>query len=1417
MLLWQGNLMSQVTPNEGEVQCLLAGSGATFTDFGGLGGDNAVEGAPGNYLNCDCVTTTTICTPDGSALTAEITSFGIFSPFDWLVILDIDNPANVAFPATITDDPMNAALQLFNNADGIGDGNSEAYGPGAEVNQGIFAALTNTTFTATNPSGCLTFVFRASGVVDDSGWDITTTAASGVGHPGDNLPCGTNVDCFPPGNVAISNILGSSADVTWDAAMDATSYTLEYGLVGFTPGTGTTITTSDLSVALTGLEQLTNYSVYIQADCGADGLSFNLGPIMFMTDLTCPPPSDLTLDNITAGSVDVSWTAAPTATSYIVEYGPAGFTPGTGMTVTTTDVTATITGLDEITQYDVYVIGDCGATDGMSPAVGPANFMTPFINPPQSCSYTLNLFDSFGDGWNGSILTVTHNGVSTDYTFTTGNEAFFDFDVFEGLPIILTYTAGAFQNEVTYELVDPDGLVAFSDGPNPGVGEVFNENAICPDCPVLDSDLIDFTNITFESATMNWMGIDSALTYTLEWGLSGFTFGSGNVENTAETTFDFTNLMENTIYDVYIFGNCPAGDGQPLGPFSFQTGFVDPPSMCNYLLELNDTGFGNAGWDGSTVSITINNITTEYTLNGVDDDGVNATFAIPVLAGFDIVVGYTQVGFGGFNHDYTLSDSDGIPLFMDSANPAQGDNVFTAIAVCPDCPAASPPSNFQVLAVSDTTANLSWTPVMEAMNYIIEYGPTGFPFGFGLTSTTENPLIELEGLNPCVTYDAYVTVDCGGDGVSTTIGPITFTTTYSVPPGAPGDTCTYSLDLMDTFGDGWNGSVLNITHDGATTPYTLDNVNDDGSQAIFDLPFVGNLPVVLDYTAGAFQNEVIYDLIDPDGNVIFSDGPFPAVGEVYDFVACPSCPGPIDGSMLDVNADNATVGWTSPSGATGSYIVEWGTLGFTLGTGSTQTVGSAATSSLLNGLAENTWYDVYITLDCGTENSKPFGPISFQTIWLNDVGIGIITNPTSDSCNLTANEDITVGLTNFGQNPQSLFEYFFAVNGELAPVSPPSDGFFTGVVGNDSTLLVDFETTWDFSVPGLYVIEAWTNLDGDSDSSNDTLRIEIVTALPLPLIEDFEESVVPEGWTTDGFIFADGAHNNETVVLGRNLFVAGSTFTTTTERYGPINDGDSLSFDYRYTVWSAGTIGLDIGTNTLEVQVSEDCGDTWTTIFTVDESNHVTSADAATRFVDLSPYAGAALNFRFVGIHGDSDYWLDLDNINVLGCPPSLGLMANVNNPTIGVGDDGSIAVDPMFGTAPYDYEWNTNDNTATISDLPAGEYFVTVTDALGCQDIRVYNLEEVVSSTEVSAIDELILSPNPTSGLATLSIEMNRAVDVDIQVFNVAGQIIQTASESQTTQLSQDFDLSNEASGMYFVRVMIEGQSHYERLILTK
>jgi len=147
----------------------------------------------------------------------------------------------------------------------------------------------------------------------------------------------------------------------------------------------------------------------------------------FENFLACVPPASVAIDNITAFSADVSWPAVELAVGYVIEYGPEGFVPGFGIALSIGATAITISGLNENTGYDLYVASDCGA-DSSEP-IGPIAFKTNFINPPSSCDYRLELFDSFGDGWNGASLTVTLAGGSTTYTLGNGSETNFTFEV----------------------------------------------------------------------------------------------------------------------------------------------------------------------------------------------------------------------------------------------------------------------------------------------------------------------------------------------------------------------------------------------------------------------------------------------------------------------------------------------------------------------------------------------------------------------------------------------------------------------------------------------------------------------------------------------------------------------------------------------------------------------------------------------------------------------------------------------------------------------------------------------------------------------------------------------------------------------------------------------------------------------------
>ena len=65
-----------------------------------------------------------------------------------------------------------------------------------------------------------------------------------------------------------------------------------------------------------------------------------------------------------------------------------------------------------------------------------------------------------------------------------------------------------------------------------------------------------------------------------------------------------------------------------------------------------------------------------------------------------------------------------------------------------------------------------------------------------------------------------------------------------------------------------------------------------------------------------------------------------------------------------------------------------------------------------------------------------------------------------------------------------------------------------------------------------------------------------------------------------------------------------------------------------------------------------------------------------------------------------------------------IGNAINGNHVSCFGGNDGKVAVTAVGGVSPYTYLWNTSpvQTTDTAFNLTAGQYIVTVTDALGCE-----------------------------------------------------------------------------------------------------
>ena len=91
------------------------------------------------------------------------------------------------------------------------------------------------------------------------------------------------------------------------------------------------------------------------------------------------------------------------------------------------------------------------------------------------------------------------------------------------------------------------------------------------------------------------------------------------------------------------------------------------------------------------------------------------------------------------------------------------------------------------------------------------------------------------------------------------------------------------------------------------------------------------------------------------------------------------------------------------------------------------------------------------------------------------------------------------------------------------------------------------------------------------------------------------------------------------------------------------------------------------------------------------------------------------------------------------------------------------------------------------------------------------------VSNNEIDNLQHFVLSPNPTSGIATLDLQLGKAADVRIELINSIGQTISVQEVDNSYGDLFQFNLSNQAAGAYFVKVAVGNQVRVERLMVTK
>lgn len=571
--------------------------------------------------------------------------------------------------------------------------------------------------------------------------------------------------------------------------------------------------------------------------------------------------------------------------------------------------------------------------------------------------------------------------------------------------------------------------------------------------------------------------------------------------------------------------------------------------------------------------------------------------------------------------------------------------------------------------------------------------------------------------------------------------------------------CLFSLEMRDDFGDGWNGGILTIVNGGNNYQFSLVNTLGDGADSTVTFAVTPGVPLVLNWGPGLFSNEVSFSLYNNDGDLLFETvNPNAGIVFLLPAAACVDCLKPINIVTENIWDTRARIIWDPAYGNSTpvGWRVIYGPTGFTPGplTGDTLYVGIPRAN--ITGLQPKTMYDYYVEQDCGNNtSSKLNGPFTFETYRTNDVGISAILSP-QNSCDL-GTETITVALRNYGANPQSLIPYNYSVNGIPSAVQQPQDGFFTGVLGKDSAAIIEFETLYDFSAPGEYLIAVWSEMTGDEDTSNDTIFVRVVNRLTAPYAQNFEDW--NGGWYVDTALstapsWQFGTPNGLVIsaaASGKNAWV-----TTLGGAYNP-NEASFLNspcFDFsdltedpmiEFSLIYATESGYDGGW----LEMSTDDGATWAKVGMLGENINWYNQDVAS--TDLghawsgnsngwsiarhlldgaAGFANVRLRFAF-----ESDPFLQAEGIGVDDIRiyvPLTNDLAALSIRTTGDGQDCGLAADVVtfrlanFGTQPatiFGLAYSLNgtapvvETVGAVSIAPNTVYSYTFTQTFDSRD----------------------------------------------------------------------------------------------------
>ncbi|WP_136480126.1 fibronectin type III domain-containing protein [Cognatitamlana onchidii] len=1239
------------------------------------------------------------------------------------------------------------------------------------------------TIISSHESGALTFVFTSDSSVTSSGWEATVV-------------CEEKPNCVAPTNFRFTNIEAKQVGIEWNQVDNESSWTIEYGEIGFIPGEGTVVVSEEASAVLTGLSPETDYDIYVKANCSEGGHSDSVGPLRVRTPVACFVPQSVTVSTISTNSVSLIWDLGTgNENEWEIEYGSSGFQLGTGTKVSSTTNTVLIENLTANTLYDVYVRANCDS-DGYSNWSSLLEFKTDcnVIEAPYKESFVAtNVMpdcwkqNNIGYSWKfNKYAGYEASNVRDRSTLNNSNYAWLDGSY---NPVNGPYTLKTPWVDIS-SLSSPS--ITFSAFSKNTYNDIYNTLEVT----LYDSNGTVFSGIiTVNSSTNIWRD------FVVD--LSDYNLTSNIVQLEFEVTLNSSTYRRynDILIDEVNFDELPSCSN-PINPMVTNiTGRTADFSWESTDDETNweiQYGFSGFNVSGATTVFTTDN---PYTL----------TSLLPERS-YDV---YVRAVCG-------IGDSS---EFI-------GPITFTTTELCPT------PTNFRVDSATKNSAELSWDDVSGDAQWEVEYKVGYFSPGLGTVETSSTNSLSLTGLLPDTTYYAYLRRNCGEeDGISNSTRYIIFRTEVAcaVPIGFRTTEVTKNTASLE-----WQDS-------GNVTEWDIEYHTD------YFIPGNG-----IGTTQTVLQNSLSLEGLASDtwyyvylrSNCGEDDGYSNWTGYLS-FKTQVSCNVPTSFRANEVTKNSATFEWENNSNAS-EWEVEYNTSYFTPGNGIGTTQVALENSLNLEGLVPDTAYYVYLRSYCGEENgySRWTNYLYFQTDEACTIPFGFTTS------DVTKNSATLEWQDNGDANEWEL-EYhtsFFSPGNGIGTVQTASVNNITleGLEPNTfyyvylrSNCGDDGYSNWVGYIlfRTLLACSTPTNFKAATSTQNSTL-----------LTWDEDENVAIWDIEYSSRPFSPGGGTRTTVLEPSILLdnLNGSTLYYAYLRSNCNNEG--------YSNWTSQISFTTLCESQSEegeliVNGGFECGSTagWTVggpnVFSgcsvnfsvLENSNSVCSI-----VNNINPQDGQYAAYTSFDGSANTTYSFSQSieipsNIAssssaILSFDFKVNYKMTFNNPTqervfeVRFTDLNGVQlfqVDELkFGLDPNEGEIERNFSNDILTELSnyAGQTISLNFQAFvpesstGPSKAMLDNVSLLVdeilskSSTSFNA-NKLLVYPIPNKGDFSLNNLNGQPID-QIEIFDVSGRLIQTERVKKPSQ-QVEVSMLNVTSGVYFIKILIDGNKHLKRILV--